>query len=291
MRGMLVVLALGLAAPSGAGAWERVDARRSASPDGVVSIENAAGSIKVVGWDRPEVAVAGEVAGGAESLELAGGGRRTTVEVDVPGNPHHMPSHLEVHVPAGSRVEIDGFAAEITVSGVKGDVQAETVNGGIRVSGTPREVSATSVNGVVEISGATRRVKAESVNGAVTVGASGGDVAASTVNGVVRVTGGTFDRVELETVGGSVRFSGGLSGRGILNVETVSGSVALTFPDGVAADFSVSTFSGDVENELGPPARRTSRYTTEKQLDFSTGSGGATISVQTLSGGIALKKR
>src|SRR6185503_2219285 len=178
MRAMWVGLALALAVD--AGAAERVDARRNAAPDGVVSIDNAAGSIKVIGWDRAEVAVTGDLGPGAEGLDLSGNGRRTTIDVSTDGNPNHVQSHLEVKVPAGSRVEINGFMADIAVSGVKGEVSAETVNGGIVISDAPREVSANTVNGTVEISGATRLVKAESVNGAVTITGGSGVVEAST---------------------------------------------------------------------------------------------------------------
>ena len=53
----------------------------------------------------------------------------------------------------------------------------------------------------------------------------------------------------------------------------------------------MSTFSGHVRNELGPAARRTSRHTTEKDLTFSTGGGGANVSVETLSGSITIRRK
>ena len=59
----------------------------------------------------------------------------------------------------------------------------------------------------------------------------------------------------------------------------------------MAADFSISTFSGGVENALGPPATRVGQHTTEKELEFSTGGGGASVSVHTLSGGISIRKK
>ena len=89
---------------------------------------------------------------------------------------------------------------------------------------------------------------------------------------------------------GSIRFEGDLAGKGELDVETVSGDVELVLPAKLSADFEVSTFSGEIENELGPAAREASKFTTEKELAFSTGSGGARVSVKTLSGGIALRK-
>jgi DUF4097 and DUF4098 domain-containing protein YvlB len=67
--------------------------------------------------------------------------------------------------------------------------------------------------------------------------------------------------------------------------------VELALPANVSADFSISSFSGEIENELGPPARKASRWTSEKELSFTTGSGGAKVTVETLSGDIRLRKR
>jgi DUF4097 and DUF4098 domain-containing protein YvlB len=90
----------------------------------------------------------------------------------------------------------------------------------------------------------------------------------------------------LETVNGRIRFDGGLAPKGALEVETVSGSVALTLPD-TAADFQVYTFSGTIDNQLGPAPRGGERGH-GRELVFSTGGGGARISVRTLSGSITI---
>jgi DUF4097 and DUF4098 domain-containing protein YvlB len=289
-RGLPTLLLL--LAASAAGAQETVAARRAAAPDGVVVIENPSGSVAVIGWDKAEVAVSGTLGHGADGVDLAGGGRRTRVEVQVTGHPHSAQSNLEVRVPAGSRVEVESFAADVSVTGVTGGVMVEGVNGNIKVSASSGEVEAQTVNGSVEVSGAATRVRAESVNGPVTVKGGSGEVEASTVNGRLVVSGqGTYERATLETVSGSVRLEGALSPQASVSIESVSGSVELVFPAAVAADFNVSSFSGGIENELGPPAERVGRHTTEKLLEFSTGRGGASVSVNTLSGSIAIRKR
>jgi DUF4097 and DUF4098 domain-containing protein YvlB len=170
-------------------------------------------------------------------------------------------------------------------------VTAETVNGDIRVGEAPREVQAESVNGGVSVSSRGGRVQAESVNGPVTVRGASGEINASTVNGPLTITGGTFERGRLETVNGRVLFEAGLAARGSLEVESVSGEVELALPENTSADFSVTTFSGDIRNELGPPAPAPSRHTTERELTFSTGGGGAKVTVETLSGSIVLRRR
>lgn len=286
----LVVLAVA-AVPATLRAQGAIEQRRPASPDGIVEIDNAAGTIKVTGWDKAEVLVKGTLGAGASGVDISGGSRRITIEVEVEGNPHGVRSDLDVYIPAGSRLEIDAFQAEITVAGVKGGVNVETVNGGISVTGPSKGVDAQSVNGAVEVLGSGSRVHAETVNGRVTVKDANGEVAASTVNGMLSVIGGTFDRAQLETVSGSLRFEAALGKAGVLDVEAVSGSVELVLPATVAADFSVTTFSGRVDNELGPAAERSGRWTPEKELTFTTGSGGAKVSVETLSGSIRLRKK
>jgi DUF4097 and DUF4098 domain-containing protein YvlB len=105
------------------------------------------------------------------------------------------------------------------------------------------------------------------------------------------VTGGTWEQVNIETVSGSLRFEGGLNRRSTLEAETVSGSAELALPSDLGIDFQLSTFSGNIENDLGPAPTKQSRWTPEKELSFSIGGGGAKVTVQTLSGGIRLRKR
>jgi len=288
MRPAAILFIALLAGP--AAAQSTIDQHRSAAPDGTVDIENMAGSIRVSGWEKNEIAVTGKLGRHASGLQFSGGSSHTRIEVETEGNPHGVNSDLDIKVPAGSQLKIDGFQATITVTGVTGTVQAETVNGSISLSGGVKDVDLQAVNGAVDVAKASGRIKAESVNGAVTVRESSGELEASTVNGTLEVKGGTWTKVRVETVSGDLRFEGTLAKRGTLDAETVSGSVELVLPASLGADFSVSSFSGSIENDFGPAPTRQSRWTTEKELSFSTGGGGAKINVQTLSGSIHLKK-
>jgi DUF4097 and DUF4098 domain-containing protein YvlB len=294
MRSLGVVALTMLAALPAAG-QERVDERRPAVADGSVVIEVYSGTIRVVGWDRAEVAVTGTLGAGADALRVRGGDRKTRVEVEpsLPGG-LHAHADVDVKVPAGSAVSVESFGARVDVTGVTGAVQVDTVNGSVSVTGAAREVSAESVNGSVTVRGRSGRISAESVNGAVSVSEPGADVQAGTVNGSLTVTGTRgLESARLETVNGRIRFEGGLSPRGSLDVESVSGAVELALPD-TAADFRIYTFSGGIVNELGPAAPRTEHHGPghrARELVFSTAGGGARISVRTLSGHITLAAR
>src|SRR3990170_709079 len=81
MKPAAVVLATVLLAPVSLAAQTTVDQKRPAAPDGSVSIENMAGSVKVTGWDRAEVQVKGTVGEGGE-LSFDGSGKRTHIEIE-----------------------------------------------------------------------------------------------------------------------------------------------------------------------------------------------------------------
>lgn len=292
MKRAALVLATVLAGPAWLAAGTPVDQTRPAAPDVKVSIENPSGSVKVTGWDRAEVQVKGTLGDGAE-LSFGGSEKDLAVEVEAEhGNPMGIRSDLEVFVPTGGSVSIEGFHATISVAGVTGSVSAETVNGSITQSGAAKDVSLESVNGPIEVTKAAGRIQAEAVNGTVTVRDGSGSVEAAAVNGQVLVTGGSYERARLESVAGGVRFEAGLSAGGTLAVESVSGPVDLLLPAAIGAAFSLSTFSGDITNELSPATpTKTSRWTPEKELSFTTGSGNARVSVETLSGTIRIRKK
>lgn len=286
----LTYVSLGALLVLPARAETRVDESRPAQPDGVVSLDNAAGRLTIVGWDKSEVAVAGHLGAGAERLDIQSQGKRTSIDFDL-AHGSQAETELEIHVPAGSDVEVDGFSATTTVSGVKGSVRIETVNGSITVAAAGGELELHAVNGAIDVSGSSSRVRAEAVNGAVTLKGVGGDLEASSVNGRLTVEGGSFKRAELQTVSGDLRVQCDLTPDARLELQSVSGKVELSLPASASAKFSVTTFSGEIVNELGPAAPKGDKLTPQKELTFSSGSGSASVEIQTLSGAIAIRKR
>ena len=189
MKPRALIFAALLVAAARLDAQTTVDQKLSAAPDVAVSIENMSGSVKVTGWDRGEVQVKGTVGDGGE-LSFLGGGKRIHVEIESDRNPMGVKSDLEVFVPSGSSVAVEGFHATISVTGVTGAVNAETVNGSITQSGAAKQVELQSVNGDIQVAKASGRIQAEAVNGSVVLKDVSGDLEASTVNGRLHVLGG-----------------------------------------------------------------------------------------------------
>jgi hypothetical protein len=298
MKAIGVILMVG-AASLPAYAQTKVDEKRPAAKDAVIEIENLAGSVRVVAWKNAEVQVTGTLGAGVEELRFTGGPERLRISPELEegaGGWHgrhgsDAKADLEVRVPEASRVRVEGVSASVQAEGLEGQLEVETVNGSIIVKTGSAALDLQAVNGTVEIDSTARRIEASSVNGKVTIRSTGGEVEASSVSGGVEVTGGSYSRVELEAVSGSLRFAGALEPNASLDLQTVSGRVDLELPAEAGATVSISTFSGHIRTDFEAPApEKTSRYTPEQELRFTIGSGGARIEIETLSGSVDVRK-
>lgn len=291
---ILTLALLVLGAPA-AWAGQAVDETVPAEPDARVAINNLAGSVVVTGWNRNEVRVTGTLGDDVERLEVSGGPGSVDIEVKIPEGRHSgrrdLASELEVWVPSGARLSVETVSASIRAEDLNGRLDLQSVSGDVTASGQPEEVELQTVSGEIHLSGLDTRVRANSVSGTIELDGVAGEVEAQVVSGDVMVSGDRLERGEFQAVSGDVHFIGDLAPGAHFEAQSHSGDVVLELPASVSARFEVTTFSGDVVNELGPEARRTSRHAPGKELEFSTGSGDARVSVNSFSGKVWLKRR
>lgn len=285
-----------LMATGAVSAGESVDVTIRAESDALVEVENLSGSVTITGWQKNEVRVTGTLGDDTDGLSTSGEGSHIVIEVEIPeGQRGHgrrdYDSSLEIWVPANSRVEVETVSARIEVSEVTGHLDLESVSGGVEVTGSPASADVETVSGGIRISGAQTRVVAESVSGSVALSGVAERIEVATVSGKIEVEAGQIDRGEFETVSGNITVEGSIGSGASFDVECHSGNISLILPADTSATFEISTFSGEIQNDFGPAAKRTSKYAPGKWLEFSTGSGGADVSIETFSGSVYLKKR
>ena len=287
-----------IAATGGVWADRPVDESRPAAPDVRVEIENVVGSVRVIGWTEDRVRVTGAIGDDVEGLEIEGDRNAISIEVEIPH--HHGRRHwgdrdyssdLEIWVPTGSRLAVETVSAPIDVSGIDGSLELESVSGSIVAEGRPQEAELSTVSGAIRFTGAETAVSAESVSGSIRLEGVADRVEVSTVSGLIEVISDTFERGQLETVSGKIDFEGDLTPNGRLEIEAHSANITVALPASVSASFDLETFSGSIENDFGPEAERTGRYSPGKRLKFSTGGGQARVTIDTFSGNVWLKKR
>jgi DUF4097 and DUF4098 domain-containing protein YvlB len=285
-----VALAL-LLLPAGVEAQQTVERSRPARADGVVEIENIAGSIRVEAWDRNEVAMTARLGEGIERVDFEGEGDVTEIRVVYPRNGRNSGgADVVVRVPAGSRISAEGVSADVTIQNVRGAVEAESVSGSVTVTGGTRTVSAESVSGNVTVNAATTDVRASSVSGSVRLGGSPtGFIEAETTSGDITVEGQAASTVSLHSVSGRVGYRGSLDRNGSVNIESFSGTVDFTVPANTLGNFEATTFSGSISNDLTNDRPQTERRGPGSELEFSTGNG-AEIELNSFSGTIRIRR-
>jgi hypothetical protein len=142
-----------------------------------------------------------------------------------------------------------------------------------------------NVNFTVRVPSGVRLI-GRTVNGDVETTRLDGPIALSTVNGSVNFSTSASGRAT--TVNGTIR---GELGRAdwneTLEFSTVNGSISLTLPADLSTDVKAQTVNGDISTDF--PLTVTGRIS-RRRLEGTIGNGGRSLSLETVNGGITLKR-
>ena len=291
-RAMNWTCGLLMAVPLTALAADDIDSMHDMPGDGLVEVENVAGSIDISVWERNEVHVRGRIGDDVEEVEIESTANGLRIEVRNKRNQRQIDStYLELTIPASASIEAEGVSADISVEGSRGEsLTLATVSGDVEVNADSKRVELASVSGDVEFEGSAARLAAESVSGDVTLIGVKEEVEASTVSGDVTLEGGEIAKGRFETVSGELNLMLELVDGGRLNCDAMSGDISLRLPASQKAAFSAQSYSGDINTEFGDPMHH-SKSSSGAILKAQVGDNGARIRLETFSGDISIRSR
>jgi hypothetical protein len=267
--------------------------RRPANPNVEVDILNPNGSTRIVGWDRPEVAVSGR-SGRRPDVTISGDDGHIKIRAGDPDHPMGGGSSIEVRVPRMSRVKMKSFNARITAENLGGSLKAESFEGSLSVTRGPAEIVLKSTSGSVEVQANATRVEVESVNGSIQVRDVSGQLKARSVNGSITVEGRRFDEVKLSSVSGRVRFEGDIGPKASLEAKSVNGSVELRLPSNTSGRFVLGSANGRLETDFAPGRGGRDNDDDDagdRKMSFSIGGNDARIEARSVNGSVNIHKR
>jgi hypothetical protein len=291
MRTLLFATVLAMAAAP-AGAQQKVLARRATTSDVSVRLFASVGTVRVVGWDRDSVEIAGAVAAGSQ---VGGFGGPPTAPVsglkffiEAPTEKAGREGQLTMRVPRNARVWLKTGSADVTVTDVTGGLDVNVVGGSITVHGSPRELRAESMDGAVTIDGTPEWARVKTATGDITL-RGGENIGASTISGAIDATGGEANHLTLETTTGSIRFALGLTRGASVQMETHSGAIDIQLARPTDVEVDAATVTGVIENawtRAKPEAGREGRGMT---LTTSGGVSAGRMVVRSFKGRISLR--
>ena len=266
---------------------ERVDTTFTLDRNGTVSISIYSGRVNVIGTTGSTVRIRGT----AEREEMQVRTRPGMISVSLePERGRGGRAELDVSVPIGTHVVLEAFSAPFTVRGVKGPAEIETLSGSVQVSDAVGPVEIEAVSGSIDVSRVDGNVRAEAVSGTVTVTDVTGDIDVESVSGRLSITGAKSRSVRVESVSGSIGYSGTIESAGNYSFTSHSGRLNLGFPPNAGATVSVETFSGSVDSDFPVTLEgvRNQGHGHESKFEFRIGDGRARIVLETFSGAIRI---
>ena len=271
-------------------AQKKIERRLPLGMEGALRIVNMVGTVVVHGWNKDTVLVKGTVAAG-DSFFMGGGYTGAKMFVESANDRDPKPTRLEIWAPARVRLWVKTATANIDVSDITGGLDLYVVSGTIDVTGSPRELNAEAIDGDIHIIGSPPWLRAKSATGAITLQGASADAGLSTVSGPIKVEGGTgiFERTKIETVTGSIAFSGRLDRSGAFDFDSHSGNVDIAIPFKTSATLSVVSIAGKITNNLSEKSAIPGRFGRGAELVTEESGGGAKVSVRTFKGPVTLR--
>jgi Putative adhesin len=285
---LLVLAASPVLAQSGE---QRIDRKIAMDPDASIRIHNMTGSIRIEAWNRDTLAVSGTVSDAGSNRFFMGGTRRgAKLGIEGPLDIDQAPAHLFIRVPARAKVWVKSASANIYLTGLRGGIDAFSTGGTIRFDGEPDQLNLETMDGNIEVTAGGTWIRAKTASGLITIRGAGEDVAASTVSGGINMLGAGMRRARLESVTGSLSFSGWLTRDGSLTAESHSGTIDILLPSDTRGEFGLSTYHGTIRNDFRPYQAQPGRTGAEQGFTIGEG-GGVEIEVKSFKGNIILRMK
>lgn len=283
--------AFALSAPVTAFSGEEIDRTLEMPADGLVAVENVAGSVEIETWDRAAVQIRGELGKSVEELEIETTSNGVQVRViNRKGERRIDGTDLYFRIPQGASVEAETVSADISLHDSRGDsVVLRTVSGDLEANARLQRMELYSVSGDVEFEGSVARSNIETVSGEITIVGATGEISASTVSGDVSLEAGAVTQGRFEAVSGDLILTLSLSDGGRLTCDSMSGDVNLSLPASQQAAFVAQSFSGDIRSDFGKSDRVSKGPGV--MLEHQEGDNGAKVRLESFSGDISIRSR
>jgi DUF4097 and DUF4098 domain-containing protein YvlB len=274
-------------------AGDEIDESKSVDPDGIVTIKNVRGDIKILGWNKPEIKIEGELDDMTKKFVFEVAGTKTLIDILMPRfNVNHGDgSDLIIRVPSRSRVSFTGVSTDTVIKDIYGGVKVESISGEIDVENNKGKLIIKTISGDIEVSESTGNARISTVSGEMNLEIAGDSLTLETISGDIEGKFEDFLHLRSSTISGSQKLSGQLNDNGEVTISSVSGDVRLELQESVNATiFAKTGTGGEIENDLSDDKPQV-QFPAQGILKATLGDGSGKISISTVTADIKLDRR
>lgn len=253
----------------GAGTTTEVRSFPFAAKGGNLTLKTIKGNVTIETWDEPRAEVRVRKGSNAE-VRIMSDGSNLTLNTEPRGG---VEVEYEIKLPANvGRIEIQSASADIALSDLTGGVQINNGNGRVTLS---------DMNG---------KIRVNTGNGDITFADVRGELEANTGNGTIEMTD-VNGKINANAASGNITVNFGGESREPLSINTASGDIVVRFDSNVNADLTVKSLSGDIDLDEGFGINVRSTPPVGKEARGRIGAGGQPITINTISGDIAIRQQ
>ncbi|MFH1765463.1 MAG: DUF4097 family beta strand repeat-containing protein [Gemmatimonadota bacterium] len=241
------------------------------------------GSVYVESWERPFLRA--EV-GAKESASFRVQRSGSSLELRLAdGEARNREEELRLVLPPWLNLEITGRALEVEVRDLKGELMVRNFRGDLSFRNLAGKVEAYTVEGGIEAYNLTGSARLRTGDDDLFVGSSSAALELETVEGEIRMEGIDSHRVSAKTTEGEIEFSGRLLAGGEYGFFSHGGEIQLRLAPPVNLEATILAYEGDFESDFPVKAKG---YRSGEGLEFTLGTGGARLVIETFDGEIRL---
>jgi hypothetical protein len=248
-------------------------------------LRNFEGEVTVETWDRSFISSETDE---KEEAPLRASRSGNTIRLQpMYGDEWEGDEGLHIWVPAGLDVEISGHKVEVTVLGLEGDLLVRTLEGDVVLRDLSGVVDVYSAEGEIDATDLSGTARLRGGEDDIHVTNSTAELEIETVDGEIYLHGLDSPRISVKSTDGDIEFVGEIQRGGAYRFFSHSGDITLQLAEPVNLEAQILSYGGEFESDF--PARATG-FRSGESMEIVLGGGGATMVIETFSGGIHLLK-
>ncbi len=273
-------LPLGLLSAAGAARREaNFDYPSTSNPR--ISLINLIGQVTVKGWDKKEVRASCLIASPRVEVDAE------PMPAGAPAEKIHFVTHLldplvsseeettdyTLEIPLGASLEIRNRQGRVQIERLQGEAWVESAGGSISVSDVAGHLAVKSLGGDIEIIRPSGRVEA------------------SSINGNLRFVAPSSSKLRATTTSGRIVYEGDFASGGDYSLSTYSGDMEIFCPPSASYELYAKTVNGKLDNGLriDPKRHPVAIPSSAKGLFGTHNTGRATVVLTSFSGTIRIR--